>query len=80
VETKGRCLSKKNEIKKGEKKEQKKSWSRANTETMLQRAASSAYSWWWASHVRTKQSKWLDSNLQGLPFVYNFVFFLLFPR
>ncbi|KAJ3685652.1 hypothetical protein LUZ61_014816 [Rhynchospora tenuis] len=33
---------------------------------MLQRAASSAYSWWWASHVRTKQSKWLDSNLQEM--------------
>ncbi|RRT45285.1 hypothetical protein BHE74_00042084 [Ensete ventricosum] len=32
---------------------------------MLQRAASNAYSWWWASHVRTKQSKWLDGNLQG---------------
>jgi hypothetical protein len=33
---------------------------------MLQRAASNAYSWWWASHVRTKQSKWLDNNLKGL--------------
>ncbi|KAJ4744598.1 Kinase interacting (KIP1-like) family protein [Rhynchospora pubera] len=33
---------------------------------MLQRAASSAYSWWWASHVRTKQSKWLDGNLQEM--------------
>ncbi|XP_078178514.1 protein NETWORKED 2A-like [Carex rostrata] len=33
---------------------------------MLQRAASSAYSWWWASHIRTKQSKWLDSNLQEM--------------
>ncbi|URE49315.1 hypothetical protein MUK42_14008 [Musa troglodytarum] len=32
---------------------------------MLQRAASNAYSWWWASHIRTKQSKWLDCNLQG---------------
>ncbi|THU60558.1 hypothetical protein C4D60_Mb07t14040 [Musa balbisiana] len=32
---------------------------------MLQRAANNAYSWWWASHIRTKQSKWLDSNLQG---------------
>ncbi|CAM8881095.1 unnamed protein product [Rhodiola kirilowii] len=30
---------------------------------MLQRAASNAYSWWWASHVRTKQSKWLEQNL-----------------
>ncbi|RWW02184.1 hypothetical protein GW17_00034736 [Ensete ventricosum] len=32
---------------------------------MLRRAASNAYSWWWASHIRTKQSKWLDNNLQG---------------
>ncbi|WVZ67179.1 hypothetical protein U9M48_016296 [Paspalum notatum var. saurae] len=32
---------------------------------MLQRAASNAYSWWWASHIRTTQSKWLDANLQG---------------
>ncbi|EPS69481.1 hypothetical protein M569_05284 [Genlisea aurea] len=30
---------------------------------MLQRAATSAYSWWWASHVRTKQSKWLEQSL-----------------
>ncbi|KAK4493197.1 hypothetical protein RD792_017944 [Penstemon davidsonii] len=33
---------------------------------MLQRAASNAYSWWWASHIRTKQSKWLDQSLQGM--------------
>ncbi|KAL9673399.1 hypothetical protein QQ045_029656 [Rhodiola kirilowii] len=33
---------------------------------MLQRAASSAYSWWWASHIRTKQSKWLEQNLQDM--------------
>lgn len=32
---------------------------------MLQRAASNAYSWWWASHIRTKQSKWLEQSLQG---------------
>jgi hypothetical protein len=32
---------------------------------MLQRVASNAYSWWWASHIRTTQSKWLDANLQG---------------
>ncbi|KAL4309325.1 hypothetical protein GQ457_01G011210 [Hibiscus cannabinus] len=32
---------------------------------MLQRAASNAYSWWWASHIRTKQSKWLEQNLSG---------------
>ncbi|KAI7751412.1 hypothetical protein M8C21_006344 [Ambrosia artemisiifolia] len=31
---------------------------------MLQRAASNAYSWWWASHIRTKQSKWLEQSLQ----------------
>ncbi|XP_073289094.1 kinase-interacting protein 1-like [Primulina huaijiensis] len=30
---------------------------------MLQRAANNAYSWWWASHIRTKQSKWLDQSL-----------------
>ncbi|XP_062181403.1 protein NETWORKED 2A-like [Phragmites australis] len=30
---------------------------------MLQRAASNAYSWWWASHIRTTQSKWLDTTL-----------------
>ncbi|KAL9234738.1 hypothetical protein vseg_009571 [Gypsophila vaccaria] len=33
---------------------------------MLQRAATSAYSWWWASHIRTKQSKWLEQNLQDM--------------
>ncbi|WOL08470.1 hypothetical protein Cni_G17223 [Canna indica] len=33
---------------------------------MLHRAASNAYSWWWASHIRTKQSKWLDINLQEM--------------
>ncbi|MBA0834049.1 hypothetical protein Goarm_006437 [Gossypium armourianum] len=33
---------------------------------MLQRAANNAYSWWWASHIRTKQSKWMDQNLQEM--------------
>ncbi|WCJ24745.1 Kinase interacting (KIP1-like) family protein [Euphorbia peplus] len=33
---------------------------------MLHRAANNAYSWWWASHIRTKQSKWLDENLQDM--------------
>ncbi|XVE60603.1 hypothetical protein DITRI_Ditri05aG0141600 [Diplodiscus trichospermus] len=33
---------------------------------MLQRAASNAYSWWWASHIRTKQSKWLEQNLEDM--------------
>ena len=33
---------------------------------MLQRAASNAYSWWWASHIRTKQSRWLEENLKGM--------------
>nr|CAD1828760.1 unnamed protein product [Ananas comosus var. bracteatus] len=33
---------------------------------MLQRAASNAYSWFWASQIRTKQSKWLDNNLQEM--------------
>lgn len=45
---------------------------------MLQRAASNAYSWWWASHIRTKQSKWLEQNLQGkfCFFLQNYVLFL----
>ncbi|XP_042015955.1 kinase-interacting protein 1-like [Salvia splendens] len=30
---------------------------------MLQRAASNACSWWWASHIRTKQCKWLEQSL-----------------
>ncbi|KAI4366530.1 hypothetical protein MLD38_022398 [Melastoma candidum] len=33
---------------------------------MLQRAAGNAYSWWWASHIRTKQSKWLEQSLQDM--------------
>ncbi|KAK4276894.1 hypothetical protein QN277_014991 [Acacia crassicarpa] len=33
---------------------------------MLQRAATNACSWWWASHVRTKQSKWLEYSLQEM--------------
>ncbi|CAD5170123.1 unnamed protein product [Musa acuminata subsp. malaccensis] len=33
---------------------------------MLQRAESNRYSWWWASHIKTKQSKWLDSNLREM--------------
>ncbi|KAH1082586.1 hypothetical protein J1N35_022347 [Gossypium stocksii] len=33
---------------------------------MLQRAASNAYSWWWASHIRTKQSKWMEQNLNDI--------------
>ncbi|XP_006346751.1 kinase-interacting protein 1 [Solanum tuberosum] len=33
---------------------------------MLQRAASNAYSWWAASHIRTKQSKWLEQSLQDM--------------
>ncbi|KAI7725664.1 hypothetical protein M8C21_022961, partial [Ambrosia artemisiifolia] len=33
---------------------------------MLSRAARNAYSWWWASHIRTKQSKWLDQNMQDM--------------
>jgi hypothetical protein len=36
---------------------------------MLGRAATNAYSWWWASHVRTKQSKWLEQSLQGMSFL-----------
>jgi hypothetical protein len=38
---------------------------------MLGRAATNAYSWWWASHVRTKQSKWLEQSLQGMYVFYN---------
>ncbi|KAK8490592.1 hypothetical protein V6N12_076259 [Hibiscus sabdariffa] len=33
---------------------------------MLQRAASNAYSWWWAGHIRTKQSKWMEQSLQDM--------------
>ncbi|XP_051141190.1 kinase-interacting protein 1-like [Andrographis paniculata] len=33
---------------------------------MLQRAASNAYSWWWAGHIRTKQSKWLEQCLRDM--------------
>ncbi|XP_059624140.1 kinase-interacting protein 1-like [Cornus florida] len=33
---------------------------------MLHRAAQNAYSWWWASHIRTKQSKWLEQSLQDM--------------
>lgn len=40
---------------------------------MLQRAASNACTWWWASQIRTRQSKWLDNDLQGQ------LFFLFFP-
>ncbi|GJN36248.1 hypothetical protein PR202_gb25090 [Eleusine coracana subsp. coracana] len=44
---------------------------------MLQRAASNAYSWWWASHVRTKQSKWLDNNLKDMEDRVKCILFLL---
>ncbi|GMI90616.1 hypothetical protein like AT1G58215 [Hibiscus trionum] len=33
---------------------------------MLQKVASNAYSWWWAGHIRTKQSKWLEQNLHDM--------------
>jgi hypothetical protein len=49
---------------------------------MLQRAASNAYSWWWASHIRTTQSKWLDANLQGTifsPFFFSSSIFIHHP-
>ncbi|RWW31329.1 hypothetical protein GW17_00004040 [Ensete ventricosum] len=39
---------------------------------MLQRAGSDGHSWWWASHIRTKQSKWLDGNLRGQSFFFCF--------
>ncbi|KAJ4902787.1 Protein NETWORKED 2D [Raphanus sativus] len=44
---------------------------------MLQRAASNAYSWWWASHIRTKQSKWLEQNLQDIEEKVQYVLTLL---
>ncbi|CAA7019801.1 unnamed protein product [Microthlaspi erraticum] len=44
---------------------------------MLQRAASNAYSWWWASHIRTKQSKWLEQNLQDIEEKVQYVLKLL---
>jgi hypothetical protein len=37
---------------------------------MLQRAASNAYSWWWASHIRTAQSKWLETTGGGIPSIH----------
>ncbi|KAH1110633.1 hypothetical protein AAZX31_04G092500 [Glycine max] len=36
------------------------------THKMLGRAATNAYSWWWASHIRTKQSKWLEQSLRDM--------------
>lgn len=33
---------------------------------MLHRAAVNAYSWWWANHIRTKQLKWLEQNVQDM--------------
>ncbi|XP_068647338.1 protein NETWORKED 2A-like [Aristolochia californica] len=33
---------------------------------MLHRAANNAYSWWLVSHIRTRQSKWLEQNLQDM--------------
>ncbi|CAI9272090.1 unnamed protein product [Lactuca saligna] len=33
---------------------------------MLQKAIGGGHSWWWASHIRTKQSKWLELNLQDM--------------
>ncbi|KAM3355506.1 hypothetical protein ACQJBY_025968 [Aegilops geniculata] len=44
---------------------------------MLQRAASNAYSWWWASHIRTKQSKWLDNHLQDMEHLVKCMLLLL---
>ncbi|CAH1443349.1 unnamed protein product [Lactuca virosa] len=42
------------------------SWRIKRKKRMLTRASRNAYSWWWASHIRTKQSKWLDQNLQDM--------------
>ncbi|KAL8211260.1 hypothetical protein R6Q57_005697 [Mikania cordata] len=33
---------------------------------MTDKATGNGYSWWWASHIRTKQSKWLEQNLQDM--------------
>lgn len=33
---------------------------------MIEKAAGNGYSWWWAGHIRTKQSKWLEQNLQDM--------------
>lgn len=55
-------------------------------EKMLQRAARNAYSWWAASHIRTKQSKWLQQNLQGnslfipIPIIIDLVFHSQIPN
>ncbi|EPS73303.1 hypothetical protein M569_01450, partial [Genlisea aurea] len=44
----------------------RKKFPRSLQREMLQRAASNACSWWWASHIRTKQSKWLEQSLQDM--------------
>ncbi|KAG9140668.1 hypothetical protein Leryth_006868 [Lithospermum erythrorhizon] len=44
---------------------------------MLQRAASNAYSWWWAGHIRTKQSKWLEQSLQDMEEKVHYVLSLI---
>ncbi|KAJ0770718.1 putative protein Networked (NET), actin-binding (NAB) [Helianthus annuus] len=33
---------------------------------MTEKATSKGHSWLWASHIRTKQSKWLEQNLQDM--------------
>ncbi|XP_076922886.1 protein NETWORKED 2A-like [Bidens hawaiensis] len=35
---------------------------------MTERATGKAHSWLWASHIRTKQSKWLEQNLQDMEY------------
>ncbi|XP_019155965.1 PREDICTED: protein NETWORKED 2A-like [Ipomoea nil] len=44
---------------------------------MLHRAARNAYSWWAASHIRTKQSKWLQQNLQDIEEKVHYIFRIL---
>ncbi|XP_042419017.1 protein NETWORKED 2A-like [Zingiber officinale] len=35
---------------------------------MLEKAESNAYSWWWASNIKAKQSKWLENNLREMEY------------
>ncbi|KAK9048930.1 hypothetical protein SSX86_032104 [Deinandra increscens subsp. villosa] len=35
---------------------------------MTERATGKGHSWLWASHIRTKQSKWLEQNLQDMEY------------
>lgn len=44
---------------------------------LQQKATGKGHSWWWASHIRTKQSKWLEQNLQDMDFKVDHVLNLI---